>query len=65
VRAMPRGEQHRRCVELVFSKRAQLEAAHTPTVAIPLGESEERDVMPEWARGAGFLGEYAPSPGVG
>jgi hypothetical protein len=47
---MPRGEQHRRCVELVLSKRAQLEAAHTPTVTIPLGESEERDVTPEWAR---------------
>ena len=46
VRTMPGRQQHSRGVELILCKRAQLEAAHPPTVTTSLGECEERDVTP-------------------
>jgi hypothetical protein len=44
VRTMPGREQHSRCVELILCKRAQLEAAHPPTVTTALCDCEEPDV---------------------
>ena len=44
--SMPGRQQYARGVELFLCKRAQLEAAHTPTVTSLRCDCEERDVTP-------------------